>query len=56
MPIRPIDGLPRGSNGPASAISRMSEIAPMPIRIAFFSYRRAEPDYGGHVNAIALND
>ena len=40
------------------AASRTSATAPMPIRARFYSYRRTthrgEPDYGRHINAIAL--
>ena len=42
------------------ARSRTSATAPTPIPAQFYSYRRtthrAEPDYGRHVNAIALAD
>ena len=40
--------------------SRTSGSAPMPTRRSSFSYRRTthrgEPDYGRHINAIALAD
>ena len=42
------------------AQSKTSAAAPMPIPTTFFSYRRSvhrgEPDYGRHINAIALAD
>ena len=48
----------RGSNALTSKASRTSACAPMRNPARFFSYRRTthrgEPDYGRHVNAIAL--
>ena len=42
------------------ARSRTSAAAPMPTPTRFYSYRRSvhrgEPDYGRHINAIALSD